>query len=246
MINNMDTEFVFADELCVCDECIIDEFENMQITDEDSSTAEECTLEFNQITEDIVEFSQSIDPTQKNLIFDIDGTIFDSCYNYVSICYEFREGLRPNFDKLLEYCVLNNYKIYLWTAANIEHTFNILKSIENHKCITKVLCRGLSWFNISKVEKKLSLLSDDTRNILLIDNTHYISIGQEDNVIVVPTYEISHKMSDSTMLDLLSICQQIPKNVYLIDYVKQNLLNVVTDGYDNSLSNIVKIKHRIL
>ena len=199
-------------------------------SDNNHSSDNSHSSDNNQITDDLIEFSQSIDPTRKNLIFDIDGTIFDSSYEYESelknSC-ELKDGIRPNFDKLLVYCVENDYKIYLWTAGSRLHALNILNSLEHIEYITKILCRGTSWFNGSKIEKKLSLLSNDISNILLIDNTHSISIGQKDNVIIVPTYDISSKLIDNVILDLLEIFKAIPKTCNLVDYVKCNLLNVI-------------------
>ena len=93
--------------------------------------------------------------------------------------------------------------------------------------------------------KKLRLLSSDIRNILLIENSHTIAIGQEDNVIIVPTYNISDRLIDHVMTDLIEIFNQIPSKFHLNEYVKYHLISALTDSYDQSLTKIVKIRHLI-
>lgn len=193
------------------------------------------------ITDNLLEFSQSIDPNEKNLIFDIDGTIFDS----TAQCIDFKEGIRPYFNELLVRCHKNNYKIYIWTAGSRSHAIRIFNAITHNQYIVSVLCRGDSWFNAFQIEKKLRLLSSDIRNILLIENSHTIAIGQEDNVIIVPTYNISDRLIDHVMTDLIEIFNQIPSKFHLNEYVKYHLISALTDSYDQSLTKIVKIRHLI-
>lgn len=134
------------------------------------------------VTDNIVEFRKSINQNKLNLILDIDGTIIDANLNDYLI-------LRPHYTDLFEFCLNNQISTYLWTCGETEHANRVIDAINGSRYLSKVLCRGNSWYDNVYTIKKLRWLSRKINNILLIDNTLQMSTGQCDNTIIIPTFE---------------------------------------------------------
>lgn len=230
-IEIIDYEYITYDECMVDCECTLDS--DMEKIDKLETLALQQL-----VTDDITEFSKSINSLKRNIILDIDGTIVDSndTTNIV---------IRPYVVDFLKFCNQNNIDVYIWTSAIDEHAIRIMKMIiedgqkqNMFKCyselllsVKKILCRGTNWFTMINTAKKIKLLSNDISNIILIDNTEHYAYSQPDNVIVVPTY--NHFKKDNTIARLLILCCELTNYPelsmvqFIRKYLKPNGCNAV-------------------
>lgn len=149
-------------------------------------------------TTNIMEFRKYINQDKFNLILDIDGTIVDSNMGDYLI-------VRPYCEYLFKFCMDHDILIFLWTCGELEHAYRVIDAINGSKYLTKVLCRGDSWYNNAYTVKKLKWLSRNIDNLLLVDNTIFMSNGQNGNTIIVPTFETiniwSYKLNRDSLFD---------------------------------------------
>lgn len=178
------------------------------------------------VTDNIVEFRKSINLDKLNLILDIDGTILDSTLSQYII-------LRPYYQDLFEFCLNKQIPVYLWTCGEYEHAQRTIDAINGSKYITKVLCRGDSWYYNVYTVKKMKWLSKHLNNMLLVDNTISMSEGQPDNTLIIKTFGPinywsgtvnENELSDEILIKLIDFLDRFIKSKQdLSDFIKYDL-----------------------
>lgn len=180
----------------------------------------------NLITNNIVEFRNSINQNGLNLILDIDGTLLDSSLDQYLI-------LRPHCTDLFELCQHLHINVYLWTCGQDEHAYRVIDAINGEKYLRKVLCRGDSWYYNASTIKKLKWLSKSMDNLLLVDNTINMSEGQIYNTIIIKNFEPINcwsgkcnynSLSDDKLLKLTEFLDNFVRSGQKIpDFIKSHL-----------------------
>ena len=179
-------------------------------------------------------------PPRKKLILDLDETLVHSGFNPftrqsdISLQINIDGRIhtinilkRPYVDEFLKE-ISNYYEIYVFTASMEEYASPVIDLLDKNNFVKKKFFRQDCIFNNGLYIKDLYKVSNDLRDVIIIDNNPSSYVTNEDNGIPIKTWY--DDLNDNELIKLIPLLKYLSN----VDDVR-NIISQIVDKRNNEI-----------